>query len=249
MLPRTLRELALVCFTALLMAAAVGFLGLGLGRLDFAQYAGALCTVFALGLCTAYLGLCHRKDPVDPWYLQQALMEKSGQATPRVPQVNKHVVTYLALCLEEWAETAYEVRTALGGGVSLATQSAPVQHVWAELDSMVNEINHMSNNLRHRAKVLDEHWSQPFTATQAVMFADGVTDQAVVVAGLAIAGGIPGAPCYEEVVGSNLSKANPLTGLIDKDATGKWIKGVNYQAPSLRRVLASHGRIDAQEVL
>lgn len=248
MLPRTLRELALVCFTALLMAAAVGLLGFGLGRLDFAQYAGALCTTFALGLCTAYLGLCHRKDPVDPWYLQQALMEKSGQATPRVPQVNKHVVTYLALCLEEWAETAYEVRTALGG-VNLATAPIPVQHVWAELDGLVNEINAMSNNLRHRAKVLDERWSQPFTETQAVMFADGVTDQAVVVAGLAIAGGIPGAACYEEVVGSNLSKANPLTGLIDKDATGKWIKGVNYQPPSLRRVLASHGRIERQEAV
>lgn len=248
MLPRTLRELALVCFTALLMVAAVGFLGFALGRLDFSQYAGALCATFALGLCAAYLGLCHRKDPVDPWCLQQALMEKSGQATPRSPQVNKHVITYLALVLEEWAETAYEVRTALGG-VNLATAPVPVQHVWAELDSMVNEISAMSSNLRHRAKVLDERWVQHFTDTQAVLFADGVTDQAVVVAGLAIAGGIPGAACYEEVVGSNLSKANPLTGLIDKDATGKWIKGVNYQPPSLRRVLASHGRIDAQEVL
>lgn len=244
MLPRTLRELALVCITALLMAAAVGLLGFGLGRLDFAQYAGALCTTFALGLCTAYLGVCHRRDPVDPWYLQQALMEKSGQATPRSPQVNKHVITYLALVLEEWAETATEVRTALGG-LNLANASPAVQHVWAELDSMTVDVNQMASNLRHRAKLLDERWVQHFTDTQAVLFADGVTDQAVVVAGLAIAGGIPGAACYEEVVGSNLSKANPLTGLIDKDATGKWIKGVNYQPPNLRAVLASHGRIDS----
>jgi len=245
MLPRTLRELALVCMTALLMASFVGVLGFALGRLDFAQYAGALCTTFAMGLCTAYLGLSHRRDLVDPWQLQQALMEKSGQATPRAPQVNKHVITYLALCLEEWSETAYEVRRALGG-LNLARAPMPVQQVWAELDGLVPEVERMSSNLRHRAKVLDDRWVHSFTDGQAVAFADGVTDQAVVVAGLAIAGGIPGAECYEDVVVSNLSKANPLTGLIDKDATGKWVKGANYQPPNLRDVLVATGRIDSR---
>jgi hypothetical protein len=45
------------------------------------------------------------------------------------------------------------------------------------------------------------------------------------------------------VAESNLSKANPITGLIEKDASGKWIKGSQYQSPQIDAVLATRVRL------
>jgi hypothetical protein len=63
-----------------------------------------------------------------------------------------------------------------------------------------------------------------------------------VIAGLAASSGLPAAAGCVEVATSNLSKANPSTGVIDVDPSGKWIKGANYVAPNLGRVIDAHVR-------
>jgi phage-related minor tail protein len=68
------------------------------------------------------------------------------------------------------------------------------------------------------------------------------TDVMVVAAGFGLACGFPAAAAYEESVCSNLSKANPATGKIDKDASGKWIKGPEFFKPNFDRILVEHGR-------
>jgi hypothetical protein len=69
------------------------------------------------------------------------------------------------------------------------------------------------------------------------MIFDGTTDVAVVNCGFALACGLPGSDGYREVALSNISKRNPDTGMIDKTADGKWIKGAEYRAPDLLGVL------------
>ena len=92
-----------------------------------------------------------------------------------------------------------------------------------------------------RAKLVDLDINIPLTEQEAVELLDGTTDIAVVNCGLALACGLPGAGAYDEVVGSNLSKINPATGMIDKHPDGKWIKGIRYYKPDLRQVMIMSG--------
>jgi hypothetical protein len=84
--------------------------------------------------------------------------------------------------------------------------------------------------------------SIPISPTLARELLDGTTDTMVVVAGMSITAGLPGPTAYVEVVGSNLSKANPDSGKIDLDLSGKWIKGRDFVKPDLTKVLANQER-------
>jgi hypothetical protein len=103
--------------------------------------------------------------------------------------------------------------------------------------------------IRAEIKSFGPHdFDMALTIDEAVALADDTTDIAVVNAGFANASGIPGGACYVEVGTSNFSKANPETGRIDKDPSGKWIKGTDYQEPDLKAVLVEHGFNLAQPV-
>lgn len=91
--------------------------------------------------------------------------------------------------------------------------------------------------VRARISYVDDAWQFVPSRKGADMLLDGITDVAVVTAGFGLAAGLPAREGYAECMGSNLSKANPRTGKIDKDASGKWIKGSAYRAADFRRVL------------
>lgn len=212
-------------------------------------------SVFLIGamLCGGFIGWIlrrsHEEPGVDPWRLQRRLMRISGQSTPDHIQLNKAVLTYLALIMEELSETIEPVNDTLARTLSLPNTSETLHHAPAlrtahqMLRNVGVDLGSISKQLRATTARLPADFHVAMKHNEALSFADGCTDLSVVNCGLTIAGGVPGPECYEEVGHSNLSKANPVTGLIDKDATGKWIKGTNYRAPNLAGVLHTMGVI------
>lgn len=187
-----------------------------------------------------FAGIVHQ---VDPWAMQRKLMEISNQSTPAAPELNKDTILYGALVLEEASETM----TALAVAVSRVADDLPQADVALadNLKKLSSTFTHVatamhdgSRNVRAR---LDEirDFCAPLLEDEARELADGSTDIAVVNSGLAVAAGLDGAACYLEVASSNLSKANPATAEIDKEANGKWIKGRAYFKPDLDRVIAT----------
>lgn len=252
MIPRNLRELGLVAFTALVIAALLFVGGYAFGTNDV--MAAVLVAAFGLGACSAFLFAAQAGRKVDPWALQARLMRISDQPTPDVVQANKYVLTYFALCLEELAETAAAIQAPLRRSHDMYTSfaekgrgelfadypAAQVLDAGHWLADAQQWLARSSVALRKGAEAMPDGFCVTMLPHEAKDMADGCTDVQVVSSGLAIAAGVPGGPCYEEVALSNLSKANPATGIIDKDPTGKWIKGDGYIAPSLAAVLESN---------
>lgn len=188
---------------------------------------------------------------VDPWQMQRDLMAASGQALPSFPTLSNDVLLYAALNMEEMAETFQAL-------------AEPMRHTLLNRECNANFHNGDSRDIsafvmvqtiiRNQAESLDESSKRirkflqefkitsPLSTVEAAEILDGITDLAVVNAGFALAAGLPGARAYLEVAGSNLSKTNPNTGVIDKTPDGKWIKGANYFQPDLIAVLHAHAR-------
>lgn len=213
----------------------------------------SLCALLALS-CGLFVGWALRASyadhRVDPWQLQHRLMSISNQPTPTFIQINRGTLTYLALVMEELAETIEPVNDVLQRASSSPLEpmviTAPTTRAVGQmLRNVRQDLATISAQLRTRAARLPDHWHLPMLEGEAVRMADGCTDLSVVSCGLTIAAGVPGPDCYEEVMRSNLSKTNPLTGLIDKDASGKWIKGPNYRPPSLVNVLDVKGAVQS----
>lgn len=191
---------------------------------------------------------------VDPWLRQNRLMDISDQPRPPVLCLTPDSVLYLALKMEEFSETLEAFTLAFNRAHDYApvTTLEPLQDVKQMMANaawyiagtgLQGALLEASKRLRTSVANLPEGAKQlrvPLELKFAQPIADGLTDEMVVTAGLAAACGLPGAACYDEVSGSNLSKANPDTGKIHKDPSGKWIKGENYREPDLARVLASH---------
>lgn len=64
---------------------------------------------------------------------------------------------------------------------------------------------------------------------------DSDIDSTYVSIGAALASGADVDGAWNEIQGSNMSKANPTTGLMDKDENGKVKKGSAYFAPDLTK--------------
>ncbi len=176
---------------------------------------------------------------VDPWRLQYRLMQMSGQATPALPIVNNTTLLYAALMLEEMAETFQGLRKVLGRTRefgSHATQHLKEREFFMMLVDMAGDMRAVSTQMRQHLKTMPGY-AIKVSRSEAKEILDGTTDNAVVNAGFCIATGLPGAPAYSAVLTSNLSKANPDTGVIDKTPDGKWIKGIDYKEPDLDAVL------------
>ena len=180
-----------------------------------------------------------KTSDVNPWKSQLMLMLKSGQTVANYPTVNKGSMLYGALIMEELAETLIGLakgieQVSLGKGSELYKLSVHYVQVAKILSAS-------SLSIRSQIAGLSEH---PLPKTVSLEVAreilDGVTDLHVVVAGLGLACGLPGQAAYQRVSSSNLSKANPVSGMIDKDSTGKWIKGQNYKEPELDDLIRSY---------
>ena len=201
------------------------------------------------------LDFLRQAKAVDIWSFQEDLMKASDQEIPREPRINKNVLLYLALMAEELGETADAVRkelelyllvTADEFDVMPETEQAQfdaLRQVHSKLESLVR-LGDLASGIRgHLTYVNGGWWLRP-TRQGAEEMLDGATDVAVVTAGFGLAAGLPAREGYHEVGASNLSKANPVTGKIDKDPSGKWIKGSQYKAPDLGTVLERHMQED-----
>lgn len=169
----------------------------------------------------------------DPWALQRMLMKASDQPLPEHPVLDKGGVLYALLIMEEVGETFSAIASVL------KRSESPMNVFLFEFSQHAARLQETSARLRE--KLVDVDINIPLTEQEAVELLDGTTDIAVVNCGLALACGLPGAGAYDEVVGSNLSKINPATGMIDKHPDGKWIKGIRYYKPDLRQVMIMSG--------
>lgn len=170
------------------------------------------------------------------WFLQDKLMHMSGQGTPRFPVLTRQAFMYWAITLEELAETGHAMASALN------TKDAGYKDIRLSLLEqrmrlLAVELDRKSNELRQEVAKIPEAWEHELPRHRAIPIFDGVVDATVTIAGLGVTLGLPCQGGYEEVQRSNMSKANPSTGKIDKDPSGKWIKGPGYFPPDLGRLL------------
>lgn len=168
----------------------------------------------------------------DPWYLQRNLMTISGQRTPDQPALTNESLLYGALILEELGET---LNAAAG---VLFDQDPARENMAKDLATMSLDLIQISKDFRTKLEGFDLFLELPDEV--AVELLDGVTDMVVVACGMCESMGLPGYSGYMEVYESNHSKVNPATGVIDKTADGKWIKGSGYFKPDLAQVLGKH---------
>lgn len=176
------------------------------------------------------------------WDTQARMMRASGQSLPDSPQLSSQALLYIALQLEELSELLMTTTGVLRERSSMsddADQCVFLDRVERVMHEQGSRMLGASRDLRSAASAWNKSNMPPLflNPAEAVALADDVTDCAVVVAGAALSLGLPGAECYTEVQRSNLSKCNPATGMIDKDSSGKWIKGAQYTPPDLESVL------------
>ena len=170
-------------------------------------------------------------NKMTPWEMQHKLMEISNQTIPNKYEINNTSILYAALILEEVSELMEGLEKVLD------RDDRSKYDFLFDMVSHSRRFNHeMSLKVREELKALGS-FRLPVTKEELIELADATTDITVVNCGFAVATGIDGDACYQDVAGSNLSKANPETGVIDKDPSGKWIKGVNYKEPNLKKVL------------
>ncbi len=181
--------------------------------------------------------------PPDPWEMQRRVMVISGQEIKDSPRLTTTSALYGALIMEESGEFYGNLSDAVGALVLSMPESERHRETFANISRRLQAMSAIS---RTNAEVIRGFLSDlppfdfPLSEDLAVALLDDTTDITVVNCGFAIAAGLPGADGYTEVTRSNLSKANPETGAIDKDPSGKWIKGVNYFQPNLAQVLRAH---------
>lgn len=179
--------------------------------------------------------------PVDIWALHSKLMRASRQSMPSQPQVNRTSILYVALTLEEISEVLEAMAEAFTLSMRENTPSAtvaPTLHgmYGRKLKALALSLRFDSVALR-RLITSNDCPEVNLKDAAAVELLDGIVDVTVTVAGLALSTGLPAREGYREVGESNISKANPETGVIDVDASGKWIKGSAYFPPNLAAVL------------
>jgi Phosphoribosyl-ATP pyrophosphohydrolase len=246
MIPRNLQKLsaALVVSIVLLSAVLAGLLAFAdVARNDWVTGNWLVVFPFLSGLSIGALYAYLLPPRPDPWALQRMLMQKSGQSTPAGVQLNRDTLTYIALIAEETSELLEPVKAVLHRSMFTSHRTGPLAQAYTALDTHSAQLRINAERLRSIVSRLPASLVMHMSDEQAVEFADGCTDLSVVSCGLAVASGVPGAACYEEVLVSNLSKTDPVSGLIEKDSTGKWIKGPNYKAPNLMGVLEEKGAL------
>lgn len=226
MIPTSLRELMFAVFSLSIFLALAAYVA----GPDYAVL-GTWSLIFGImsGVVLSATHANERDKPLGYWEAQRKVMEMSGQDLPAMPEINSTSILYLALTMEELGEQARTMERVLPRTWETAEPRAALYaagNTLAEMSTKLRTLAAQSKQLRHPVSLKD---------AQALL--DDAMDVSVVTAAFPLACGLPTVDAYNEVQRSNLSKANPDTGVIDKDPSGKWIKGVNYTPPNLMRVL------------
>lgn len=193
-------------------------------------------------------------EAVDPWTAHDLMMRVSNQEQPTKVAVTATSLLYYALQCEELAELGAAIMASIrvgsigqyhGAITDSASFLAASEIIRRGTESMHNNSAELRSLLKRQfTPVTRADMGMPtnprvfIPLASAKDIADGAVDVAVTNAGFMLSTGIPPHECYAEVVSSNLSKANPDTGVIDKEPDGKWIKGIKYKEPDLAAILA-----------
>lgn len=220
------------------------------------QWWWALLVLFVVVLLGAAGLAALRGHRPSIWQVQAEIMRISGQQMPELPRLTRTSFLYLALVLEEAGELFDAASTVLArqfafradGIVAPDAEVTPTYQLQHHLLELCNDADlnllEMSQKIRKITARLPDDFFLHVLKPEAKALLDGSTDLAVVTAGFSNSSGLPGEAGYEEVANSNLSKADPVTGMILRDPSGKWIKGPNYCPPDLDAVLAAQAGRD-----
>ena len=220
----------------------------GIFYADFREAAGTImgmcCVIAALRAHDMHSDLHQRLSNLkvnggNPWKYQRKLMEISDQEIPRGPRMTKTSILYGALILEEAGETML----GLAKGIEEVSNGRNSQlfEIAKKYAAQAIILDRVSKQFREDLKnCTEEPNDHPLSFETAKEILDGCTDLHVVTCGCSISTGLPEMDAYTIVVSSNLSKANPSTGKIDKTPDGKWIKGSAYKEPQLDDLLISY---------
>jgi len=174
-----------------------------------------------------------------PWDYQRQLMLISDQEIPNSPRLTRTSILYGALILEEAGETALGLAKAIEE--SSAGRNSMLFALAKDYARTAVHLIDTSKALRKSLEACQELPDDlPMAFDTAKELLDGCIDIHVVTCGMSLATGLPGMDAYATVASSNLSKANPATGKIDKTPDGKWIKGSGYKAPDLDPLLIAY---------
>lgn len=197
-----------------------------------------------VSLSLAWIG--RRQPEMDIWKYQERMLRASSQQVAHRPEINATALLYYALTLEELSEFSKAVVTVMVRKMgTVTTGDWHLFELWHDLKNSSEELTARSKRIRaHLSKTRQEALTFDMNRTEAKDCFDGILDATVTIAGMGVAAGYPCADGYREVQISNLSKANPATGLIDKDRSGKWVKGPNYAPPNLDAVLDAQALLD-----
>lgn len=219
------------CIAVFFFNLAFVIVGAGVPTVDISTVTWFASSLLLIASAIIYAVSAPPKPGVDVWDYQRRLMRVSEQRLPLVPVITRDTLMYYALILEEAAELGNALASSLQG------PGGTLGEFRDQLYSFAATMDIQSTSLRRLLKPMSVNFEISIPADLAREILDGTTDLAVVNAGFCLAAGMPGSEAYLEVVTSNLSKVNANTGLIDKDSTGKWIKGIDYKQPDLTRVL------------
>lgn len=245
------RDLAVAIITSMVVILLSGIFGVFAGRLQYVNLAMPVLAAFVCGASSVYAFYSWRRPRVDPWATQRDVMSRSGQRLPLSPSITPEAALYVALVMEEAAETAANMADELRACMRFDPELAQDAPRWAMdtpgllylvrgLETSADQMHAGSRDIRNACSQLPRHFTARMSPKGARAALDGAADMAVVVCGFAEASGLPGMAGYVEAQRANLSKANPVTGMIERDPSGKWIKGPRYVEPNMGRVLADH---------
>lgn len=210
-------------------------------------------------LTGAHLLVPDTTQQVDPWKLQASIMQLSGQNIPPHMEFNKDSLMYMALILEEVGELCTAVTRMTDTMVMPYEESATdilAKSFIERTMRMRDGLRQTGMGLKMQSQMLRQYLGNANNPVlefglpdrlAVLEMLDGITDVMVVAAGFCVATGLPGADAFLEVNTSNHSKTNPETGVIDKDPSGKWIKGPKYREPNLDNFVNWTGRNIAYE--
>lgn len=183
---------------------------------------------------------------VDPWEAEQALLTIRAQPAPERPMLTKEgLVGYSRVLVSAAALGQAIVSTISRHTIEVSRDLHPALiHLDRTIAQVVRVINLAEVHLRQltgtNGEGLGDWPGCPLELDRATMLLEESVDLVGSAAAFSLLAGLPGAEGYRAMVVSQLSKADPKTGRIARDGSGRSIRGPNYQPAELDKLLIDH---------